>query len=185
MPFLDPVRVQQRTDTRWATLGDLRYQAEWECFVVPAGFVTDFASVPRIFTWLIPRYGRYTKSAILHDFLVSLSRVGRFDRYDADGIFRRTMREADVPVARRWVMWAAVRLGAGPRSLLTAGLGQLLGVLAIFLVMLVLLAVPAVSTLIVLGILWLVEAAIWLALKILPTRDPVDAPSYFGPLRRG
>ena len=31
---------------------------------------------------------------------------------DADGIFRRSMRELGVPVVRRWMMWTGVRWGA-------------------------------------------------------------------------
>jgi hypothetical protein len=37
---------------------------------------------------------------------------GRISRIDADGIFRQAMRELGVPFLRRWIMWAAVRLGA-------------------------------------------------------------------------
>jgi hypothetical protein len=41
--------------------------------LVPASegepFVTDLASVPRSLTWLVPRYGMYTKAAVLHDYL--------------------------------------------------------------------------------------------------------------------
>ena len=33
-------------------------------------------------------------------------------RIEADGIFRQAMRKDDVPFLRRWIMWAAVRLGA-------------------------------------------------------------------------
>ena len=32
-------------------------------------FATDLASVPRFLTWLIPRYGQYTRAAIIHDYL--------------------------------------------------------------------------------------------------------------------
>ncbi|HEY5171135.1 MAG TPA: DUF1353 domain-containing protein, partial [Acidimicrobiia bacterium] len=32
-------------------------------------FSTDLASVPRSLTWLFPRYGKYTKAAVLHDYL--------------------------------------------------------------------------------------------------------------------
>ena len=74
---------------------------------------TDFASVPRAFAWFIPRYGRYTKAAILHDYLCRVAvPAGRISRIDADGIFRQAMRELGVPFLRRWIMWAAVRLGA-------------------------------------------------------------------------
>lgn len=35
--------------------------------VVERGFVTDFASVPRIFWSIFPPFGKYTKAAVLHD----------------------------------------------------------------------------------------------------------------------
>lgn len=38
-------------------------------FVVPKGFVTDFASVPEILQGLIPPTGRYGKAAVIHDYL--------------------------------------------------------------------------------------------------------------------
>ncbi len=43
------------------------YSGSDGCFTVPAGFVTDFATVPQIIQWLIPTYGKYTLAAILHD----------------------------------------------------------------------------------------------------------------------
>jgi hypothetical protein len=56
---------------------------------------------------------RYTKAAILHDYLCRVAvPEGRISRIDADGIFRQAMRELGVPFLRRWIMWAAVRLGA-------------------------------------------------------------------------
>jgi hypothetical protein len=80
---------------------------------VPVHERTDFASVPRVFVWFIPRYGRYTKAAILHDYLCGIAvPAGRISRIEADGIFRQAMRELGVPFLRRWIMWAAVRLGA-------------------------------------------------------------------------
>jgi hypothetical protein len=63
--------------------------------------------------WFIPRYGRYTKAAILHDYLCSKAVPAHtISRIEADGIFRQAMRELGVPFLRRWIMWAAVRLGA-------------------------------------------------------------------------
>jgi hypothetical protein len=38
--------------------------------------------------------------------------LGAVTSRDADGIFRRVMRESGVPVLRRWLMWAGVRWGA-------------------------------------------------------------------------
>jgi hypothetical protein len=110
-PF--PVDVRQVGDQNWETLRALEYHATYKDFEVPVHSGTDFASVPRVFVWFIPRYGRYTKAAILHDYLCRVEvRAGRISRIDADGIFRQAMRELGVPFLRRWIMWAAVRLGA-------------------------------------------------------------------------
>jgi hypothetical protein len=107
------VDVRQIDDQDWKVLRALTYYASTEVFEVPVGEHTDFASVPRVFVWFIPRYGRYTKAAILHDYLCSVCvPAGRVSRIEADGIFRQAMRELGVPFLRRWIMWAAVRLGA-------------------------------------------------------------------------
>ncbi|UOY03038.1 DUF1353 domain-containing protein [Blastococcus sp. PRF04-17] len=100
-------------DETWALVDELVYQGNRQRFVVPAGFRTDFATVPRVVTWLVPRFGAYTLAAILHDWLVTDGlRSGAVTSNDADGIFRRVMRESGVPVIRRWLMWAGVRWGA-------------------------------------------------------------------------
>ena len=114
MPFQPGTIVVRGIDANtWALVDDLVYRGSWERFVVPAGFRTDFASVPRVVTWLFPRFGAYTLAAILHDWLVSEGlRSGAVTSRQADGIFRRVMRESGVPVLRRWMMWAGVRWGA-------------------------------------------------------------------------
>jgi hypothetical protein len=83
-------------------------------------FSTDLASVPRSLTWLFPRYGKYTKAAVLHDYLcqnfrdvqtasaVTPSLLPLTDRSDADEVFLVVMKELGVPRLRRWLMWGAV-----------------------------------------------------------------------------
>lgn len=82
-------------------------------------FTTDLASVPRCLTWLFPRYGKYTKAAVLHDYLcqnfgrapngaTDRSLLPLHDRSDADEVFRVVMAELGVPWLRRWLMWSAV-----------------------------------------------------------------------------
>ena len=114
MPFVPGTLTVRRVDAdRWALVGDLVYLGNRDRFVVPAGFTTDFATVPRPVTWLVPRFGAYTLAAILHDWLCTEGiRSGAVTARDADGIFRRVMREAGVPVLRRWLMWTGVRWGA-------------------------------------------------------------------------
>jgi hypothetical protein len=114
VPFEPGSLTVRRVDAeRWELVDELVYLGSWERFVVPAGFRTDFASVPRVVTWLVPRFGAYTLAAILHDWLVTDGlRTGAVTSRQADGIFRRVMRESGVPVLRRWLMWAGVRWGA-------------------------------------------------------------------------
>ncbi|HEY4604779.1 MAG TPA: DUF1353 domain-containing protein, partial [Blastococcus sp.] len=53
MPFEPGSLTVRRVDAYpWSLVDDLVYQGRWERFVIPAGFRTDFASVPRVVTWL-------------------------------------------------------------------------------------------------------------------------------------
>jgi hypothetical protein len=114
VPFEPGTLVVRRVGANtWALVDDLVYRGHRQRFVVPAGFRTDFASVPRLVTWLVPRFGAYTLAAILHDWLCRDGiRSGAVSPREADGIFRRVMRESGVPVLLRWMMWAGVRWGA-------------------------------------------------------------------------
>lgn len=118
MPFIEgAVVVRRLDDERWRLVEALIYSGNRDVWMVPAGFVTDFASVPRVAVWLIPRFGRYTPAAILHDWLCGPGILdGHISPVDADGVFRRVMRELGVPPVRRWLMWAGVRWSAVTQS---------------------------------------------------------------------
>jgi hypothetical protein len=50
---------------------------------------------------------------VLHDWLVTTGlTTGVVSSRDADGLFRRVLRELGVPPVRRWLMWTGVRWGA-------------------------------------------------------------------------
>ena len=74
--------------------------------VVPAGFVTDFASTPRALWSVIPPTGRYQLAAVIHDFLYWDQGCAR---EQADAIFRVAMAESNVKPFERDLMWQAVR----------------------------------------------------------------------------
>jgi hypothetical protein len=117
MPFVGDAAplVKQVGERDWEVVEPLVYRGATDEFTVPAGMPTDFASVPRVFVWFLPRYGRYTKAAILHDYLWRFridDPEAPVSRRDADGLFRRVMRELGVPFLRRWIMWTAVRWAA-------------------------------------------------------------------------
>lgn len=87
--------------------------------LVPAGFVTDFASIPKFFWHWLPPTGRYGKAAVIHDFIYRTPAVN-LTRAQADGIFRLAMQDLGVGAFTRNLMYSAVRVGGGrsfkPRS---------------------------------------------------------------------
>lgn len=116
-PGKDVVAVRQVSSTEWETVDEIRYSANHQSFTVPVGQRTDFASTPRVLVWLIPRYGKYTLPAILHDHLWRQEiPLGTVTYREADGILRQAMRLRGVPFVTRWSMWAAVRWGSLTRS---------------------------------------------------------------------
>jgi hypothetical protein len=94
-----------------------------EAIIVPAGFETDFASIPWGLWNLFPPWGPHARPAIIHDFLYA--REGylpeeqvppplyRYTRKDADRVFLEAMQVVGVPAWRRSMMFRAVRLGGG------------------------------------------------------------------------
>ncbi len=83
---------------------------DWN-FMVPAGFVSDGASIPKILWPVIGGpWGRYGKAAVLHDFLYQ--RWGRgspLARREADRVFFRAMKLLGVKPWRRNLMYWGVR----------------------------------------------------------------------------
>lgn len=86
--------------------------------VVPAGTVTDFASVPRLLWWWEPPHGRALCASIVHDHLYQLngrpcSNGETHDRKSADRVFYEGLLRTGVPKVRAWPMYAALRLFGG------------------------------------------------------------------------
>lgn len=167
MPFVTGgVAARQVGARAWELLEPVVYQGDRQRFTVPAGFRTDFASVPRVFVWLLPRYGVFTRAAILHDHLVRSGVVGRSD---ADGLFRRAMRELGVSFVRRWMMWAAVRLSSGLEG---ADAAEAARVAVVAVPSVLFLALPAIVLQVWLVLFWLVELAVWGVRRLLGRREP-------------
>ena len=72
---------------------------------------TDLTSVPGVLRWFAGRYGTYTPAALIHDWLIPQPSTpaipGMTDQY-ADRYFRFMLEDLNVPLIRRWLMWAAV-----------------------------------------------------------------------------
>jgi hypothetical protein len=161
------VVVEAIDDTNWKVREGFSYKGKSETFSIPVGAETDFASVPRIFVWFLPRYGRYTLAAILHDYLWrQRASTGAMDYVDADGMFRRAMRELEVPFLRRWIMWAAVRWGALFKSGGRRGWWrEAWRVVLVTIVAIPFVLPPAVVVGAALAAFYLLEALLWAPLK--------------------
>jgi len=77
---------------------------------IPRGFETDFASVPRLCRLIIPKLGKYTKAAVVHDAIYQ-GETATFTRAEADRIFRDAMADLGVAKWKRVLMYWAVRIG--------------------------------------------------------------------------
>lgn len=116
--FLTPLRVEDVDDNSadgrgtWKLLLDLGYASDLlaRTIVVPAGFVTDFASVPRIPVAFLLCGDVGHKAAVVHDFLYTARNC---DRKAADDVLAEAMAVCGVPAWRRGLMWAGVRIGGG------------------------------------------------------------------------
>lgn len=78
---------------------------------VPAGFVTDFASIPRPLWWLWPPAGgSYDQAGALHDYLYRVQ-FANLERVVADAVLLEAMDVLGVPVLERRCIYLGVRLG--------------------------------------------------------------------------
>lgn len=86
------------------------------CYQVPAAFVTDFASIPRLIQFVLsPTAGvvsDYGRAAVIHDWLYrhGASMTPPVSRKAADQVFYEAMLCENVLWPTRFMMWLAVRL---------------------------------------------------------------------------
>jgi len=111
--FTTPLIVSPMTDGRkWKLWKEFTFHIGSEYgkdFVhIPAGFVTDFASVPRILWGWMPPWGKYGKAAVLHDYIYQTHcRI----RKDADDIFYEAMLVGKTKPWKARLMYWGVRIG--------------------------------------------------------------------------
>jgi len=96
---------------KWRNLEQFEYyreEDEDEIITVPEGFVTDFASVPRIFWAIISPVDRHGKAAVIHDYCYA---TGIYNRKVSDVIFLECLDVLGVEPWKQWCMYKAVRIG--------------------------------------------------------------------------
>ena len=123
--FVTTLKTDQTDRRTYKLLDDLVLaDDDQRTIIVPAGFVTDFASIKVLHNAflfvlfaLVSGYGNY--SATVHDFLYS---EGQVSRKEADAVLYRALRAEGVARWRAWLFWAGVRVGgakqySGPGTL--------------------------------------------------------------------
>ena len=109
--FTNNLIVSPMSDGKtWIVMRPFRYEVGAEgsgdAVEVPVGFQTDFASIPRLFWAILPKWGRYGNGAVIHDWLYWEQAR---DRNEADAIFLESMEILRVGTPVRYLMYWAVR----------------------------------------------------------------------------
>ncbi|MBD3351722.1 MAG: DUF1353 domain-containing protein [Candidatus Lokiarchaeota archaeon] len=113
--FTDLLLISPLSDgKRWIIRKEFGYdvgkEGSGDTITVSVGFVTDFASVPRIFWSIFPRWGKHGNAAVIHDYLYwSQDR----SKDEADKIFLEAMVVLKVPRWKRRCMYLAVKYFGG------------------------------------------------------------------------
>jgi hypothetical protein len=82
-----------------------------QLIVVPAGYRTDLASVPRMARMIVnPAHPQIRRSAVVHDYIYS-DLTEMFTRAEADSLFRASLLEDGMSSHLAWLVWMAVRWG--------------------------------------------------------------------------
>lgn len=115
--FTSDLVVKSYDETRWQLTRDFQFYFDEGdkrlTIIVKEGFITDFASVPRALWSIFPPTGKYTKAAVLHDFLYYDASNLNLTRKQCDRMFLKGM---EVLGVRKWVrniIYRAVRIFGG------------------------------------------------------------------------
>lgn len=114
-------KSKQENEDLWVTNEEFTYfigpVQDRKYVTVPAGFITDGASVPRMFWPIFPPWGVYGQATILHDYLCvnkQLTKNGddtnlRIGQEEIDKVLYGAMKALGTPVWKRAIIYAAVR----------------------------------------------------------------------------
>lgn len=93
----------------WRLLSKLLYGSRIvnPVICIPKGFITDFASVPRLPFVFLMVGDSGSEAAALHDYLYS---IAKYSRKICDSIFKEACLITDVPKWRTYLLYAGVRL---------------------------------------------------------------------------
>lgn len=78
--------------------------------IIPSGYTSDGASIPKIFWWLLSPFEDYFKCCVLHDYLCDLFHLNLLERKTCDEIFLEAMSEVGIKKSTRLTLYFFVRI---------------------------------------------------------------------------
>jgi hypothetical protein len=112
--FLDPLVIEELDGRNFRVVQEFDYHTDVDTLFVihiPAGFLTDFASVPKILWNILPPNGQYGKAAVVHDYCYRTP--GFCTKDEADSVFLEAMTALGVGWWTRMTMYKAVHFFGG------------------------------------------------------------------------
>ena len=111
--FLDRMDVTPLPNGKdWQLLHELRYATgTGEVIYIPAGFITDFASIPKFFRRVYqPATGKHRRGSVIHDYIYRTDSLN-YTRKQADQVFLEIMELDGVSRFDRKAIYYSVRTG--------------------------------------------------------------------------
>lgn len=119
------LRYKPDMESNFQLAQDFHYRTKYGVFIsVPEYFETDLASIPAIARPVMPKHGKYTWAAVVHDYLYRMGgvilttttgsaeeREYFYTRKWADQVFYDALLEAGVDKTDARLMYWAVRIG--------------------------------------------------------------------------
>lgn len=119
--FLSPLELEYVDGRHWVITKEFDYHVDvpdsGRIIHIHAGFITDFASIPRVLWPVLPPTGSYGKAAVIHDYLYQTCVINLpngfeiVDRGQADHILLEAMEVLGTSRAVRETIYWGVRAG--------------------------------------------------------------------------
>lgn len=111
--FTTPCKVEVVGKNLFRLIEPLEYHVgcypSEEIIIVPVGFLTDFASVPRVFWPIISPIDKHANAAVIHDFMYQTNYA---KKARCEEIFREAMQVLEVPNWKEFcIYWSVYAFG--------------------------------------------------------------------------
>ena len=124
--IVSPLKDGKKWVVRKEFFYEVGFEGSGDIVVVPVGFITDFTSVPKLFWGIFPKWDRYGKASVVHDYLYYSHEK---TQEEADYIFYEGMIVLGVEEYKAKMLYAAVKVFGKsrynePKSLIMSHLGN-------------------------------------------------------------